>query len=256
MGGGRGGQLLLPAAGMKPTRCYSPSMFADENEIHIWIFPTDVSGARCAELRALLSPEELVRADRFVAEIDRVRFIASHGVMRIQLASYCSAQPQSLAFGAGPQGKPYLQQPASPLHFNLSHSGNRAALAVTRGARCGVDIQKVRPVADREIAERFFCANETRWLKSLPSGERNHGLFRLWSVKESILKASGTGMRQPLSSVDASKVLENGPQRGTLLESGNAASFWVQELDVAEGYTCAIAVEGNNPGIRVSQLEG
>lgn len=221
-------------------------------DAHVWIFPTNISAGQCTEFRKLLSSAECARADRFVFEADRIRFIASHGVLRIRLGAYCSANPETLVFGMGTHGKPRLLEPSTPIQFNLSHSGTRAGLVVTAGIRCGIDIEEVRSeVSDQAIAERFFCARENEWLQSLPSEERMRGFFRLWAVKESILKADGKGISIPLSAVDTSNILSRTSPHVSLSNGGQALSLWVGELDAGKGYTAALAVEGDAPTVLV-----
>jgi len=209
---------------------------------------------RCAEFRTILSADECARADRFVFESDRIRFIASHGGLRLKLAAYCATRPETLMFGVGSHGKPFLLEPPIPIQFNLSHSGTRAALVVTLNMRCGIDIEKVRPeVSDQAIAERFFCARENDWLQSLPEDQRIQGFFRLWSVKESILKADGKGLSIPLADVDTSNVLARTSSNVSLPDGGRMLSFWVGELHAPEGYTAALAVEGTAPRVHIFQ---
>jgi 4'-phosphopantetheinyl transferase len=227
--------------------------FTTPNEVHIWFFPTEISTEQYAEYRKILSREELERADRFVFDNDRVRFVASHGMLRTRLAGYCGARPETLVFRAGSHGKPVLMESAVPIQFNLSHSGSRAAIAVTSGPRCGVDIEKIRrDVSDQEIAQRFFCTLEIEWLRSLSAPQRIHGFFRLWAVKEAILKAVGKGLSMPLSDVDTSQVI-NGTSSFVSLpgEEGRDLTLWVGELDAADGYTSAVAVEGHSPNVRI-----
>ena len=228
----------------------------EASQVHVWIFSTEISAERFSEFRNFLSKDEIVRAERFKFEADRVRFVASHGALRKILGSYCAAHAQDLVFGLGNHGKPFLTSPILPVQFNLSHSGTRAAIAVTRNTRCGIDIEKVRAqISDQAIAERFFCAREIEWLQSLPAERRSPGFFRLWSVKESILKAVGSGMSIPLSKVDASPVLEGSSSSLSIEDGGELISLWVAELQSIEGYTAALAVEGNRPEVRIIELD-
>jgi len=124
-----------------------------------------------------------------------------------------------------------------------------------RTAGCGIDIEKGRPkISDQAIAERFFCANENEWLRSLPPDRRVQGFFRLWSVKESILKADGKGMTIPLSAVDTTSVLEGTSPLVSLLNGSRVVSLWVRELYGVEGYTVAIAVESTAPRIQIIEV--
>lgn len=89
-------------------------------------------------------------------------------------------------------GKPELAD--VPLRFSLSHSGDRCACAVYDRA-IGVDIQK-RTAADMRILERRFTPCEREFV--LNSADRGAAFTRVWTMKESYVKAHGTGI--PLNS--------------------------------------------------------
>ena len=94
-------------------------------------------------------------------------------------------------------GKPYF--PALPdFHFSLSHSGERVLCAVS-AASVGCDIEKAER-ADLKIAQRFFHPAEREWLFSQPESEQDAAFCRLWTCKESFIKAIGLGLSQPLES--------------------------------------------------------
>jgi 4'-phosphopantetheinyl transferase len=217
----------------------------DPNDVHVWVAATDIGVEECGRYRAILSIDERARANRFVFEADRIRYVASHGLMRVRLGEYSDTRPENLEFGAGVHGKPYLSDPATPLQFNLSHSGTLAVLAVTCSCPCGVDVEIVRSKINTEaIAGRFFCSHENAWLRSRPALQSRHGFFRLWAVKEAILKASGMGLSLPLSSIDATDILD-GTSSNISFPDGvdRIRRFWVKELNVEGGYTAAVALE-------------
>jgi 4'-phosphopantetheinyl transferase len=228
----------------------------EASDAHVWMFRTDISANQFAEFRNHVSKDENARADRFVFERHRERFVASHGRLRMILGTYCATQPRDLVFGSGSHGKPFLKEASVPIQFNLSHSGSRAALVVTRNMRCGIDIEKIRPeISDQAIAARFFCARENEWLQSLPSEQRIEGFFRLWSVKEAILKADGKGMSIPLADVDTSNILAGMSPYISLPDGEGDLSLWVTELHAVEGYTAAVALEGTAPRVRIIESD-
>jgi 4'-phosphopantetheinyl transferase len=232
----------------------APPHFRESNDAVVCIFSTNVSIDQCGNLRRVLSSVEITRADRFVFEADRVRFVASHGMLRMKLAAYCRTRPELLVFGTGSHGKPFLLEPSIPIQFNLSHSGELAAIVITPNMRCGIDIEKIRhEISDQAIAERFFCKRENEWLRCLPENQRIQGFYRLWSVKESILKADGKGLSIPLSDIDTSEMLSRKSSVVSLPGGNPQLSLWVEEVAVDEGYTCALAVEGAAPKIRIQQ---
>ena len=95
---------------------------------------------RLAALAATLSADEQVRAARFRFAEHRDRFSAGRGLLRELLGGYVQRPAATLRFAQGAQGKPHLVgEAAGALHFNLSHSGERALYAVAR-REVGVDI--------------------------------------------------------------------------------------------------------------------
>jgi 4'-phosphopantetheinyl transferase len=215
------------------------------NDVHVWLFSTNVSAEEHREFGAILSGDERARANRLVFQADKVRFVATHALMRMKLGEYCDMRPEHLAFGTGDHGKPYLSEPDTPFQFNLSHSGSLATLAVTRSSPCGIDVEIMRTkIDDAAIAGRFFNDRENESLRSLPVAQRREGFFRRWAVKEAILKAAGKGLTQPLSSIDTTKIMDGAsPQVSFADAHGQIRLFWAQELNVEAGYASALAIE-------------
>ena len=63
----------------------------------------------------------------------------------------------------------------------------------------GADIEKVRNVNLR-IAKRFFSKSECAALDAQEDSLKKRDLFRIWTLKESFVKAVGTGMHTALNS--------------------------------------------------------
>lgn len=86
-------------------------------------------------------------------------------------------------------GKPYFSN-CDHLYFNLSHSGEYAA-CVLADHEVGVDIQKVQGAAAvRRIAPRILHAGEAAYR------EEESMLYRIWTIKEAYVKATGEGIRR------------------------------------------------------------
>ena len=171
--------------------------------VEVWHARVDrpVSGVR--ELAVLLDPEERARAERFVRAEDRTRFIVSHGVLRKLLAERVGLLAAEIRFEARRHGKPFV--PNSDWQFSLSHSGDYMLCAFTRHLQLGVDVEQMRSMPDYEsIAERYFADEERRQLRALPDGQHRQGFFRIWTLKEAYLKATGEGLSFPLVDFDVS----------------------------------------------------
>jgi len=85
--------------------------------------------------------------------------------------------------------------------FNLSHSGNFSACAVS-DEPIGLDIQKQVCYND-SLVKRFFTKQEYMFLRD--SKDKDHDFTSLWCLKESYLKAIGTGLTKPLNSFSIKK---------------------------------------------------
>lgn len=194
-----------------------------------------------------LDEQEQRQAERFVFDRDRRRYIAAHTAMRVLLGRYLDVSPLDVQFAAGSRGKPRLVDPPCDLRFNLSHSEERALLAITLGREVGVDIEYVRPVPDMVgVAASVFSQIERVCLEATPIDQQADVFFRVWTRKESFIKALGDGMHFPLTGFDVS-IDTSLPQ---LLLTCTAAPaeidrWTMQALACDEGYKAAITVEGS-----------
>ena len=162
-----------------------------------WI---DLDLPQWALQRHLLSDEECGRVDRMVFAHDRQRCLAGWAARRLLLAPLLGLAPDRLRFRQEPEGRPYLA--GRPLEFNLSHSGDVALLAVTSPEDTlllGVDVENAsRPVDCELLSSRFFHPYEVAHLRRQDFS--SSAFFRIWTAKESYLKALGTGLRRALDS--------------------------------------------------------
>ena len=59
----------------------------------------------------------------------------------------------------------------------------------------GADLECVRPRPRALLlAQRYFTAQEARWLAACIDSERERAFLRLWCAKEAVLKAHGHGL--------------------------------------------------------------
>jgi len=215
-------------------------------EVHVWNVDLTAAGpAAGAGEEPVLSEDEIQRARRFYAAEHGRRFAAAHAALRQILAGYTGTAPGALRFGLGEHGKPHLEAPAAPLQFNLSHSGDRALVAVATVGPVGVDIECHRELSDRDaLARRHFSPAEVMVLDELPDGQRTQGFFRCWSRKEAFIKCIGRGLTQALDSFDVS--LAPGDARLLAVRDPDlgSAHFDLWDLDAGIAAGAALAVRG------------
>lgn len=142
--------------------------------------------------RSWLNEEERARADRFKFAVHRDRFTRGRGMLRYLLASRLGTGPESLVFAIGERGKPYL--PGADLHFNLSHSEDRAVLALSRLESIGIDIERYDRRVDIDgLSRRCFRASEIARFAEMSEAEKQRAFFWVWTAKEARMKATGEG---------------------------------------------------------------
>ncbi|MBO0766892.1 MAG: 4'-phosphopantetheinyl transferase superfamily protein [Hyphomicrobiaceae bacterium] len=217
-----------------------------DGAVHVWRARLDWPDASAVALEPILSGDERERIARLHFQRDRRRSLISRGLLRTLLGRYLDMPPEALAFGYSPYGKPALAVPDTPLRFNVSHSGELLLIAVTLERALGVDVEEIRRDMEvLEIAARFFSPSERDRLASVPEVLRHDAFFDCWTRKEAYIKAKGDGLSLPLDQFDVAfgpglpaRLLATRP------DQAEARRWWLRELDVAEGYKAALAVEG------------
>ena len=113
--------------------------------------------------------------------------------------------------------------------FNVSHSGNLVACALSDAGPVGMDIEKIRPV-NPDSFRLYLTPAERRWA----SGD-DRRFFTLWTGKESVVKAHGQGGLHDIRNVEL---------------SANRAFFAAREwrlrpLALVPGYQASLAMEAS-----------
>lgn len=157
-----------------------------------------LSRAMIARLSAKLDRHERDRAERLVFEADRSVFVAAHALLRHALGMMFEGS--AIRFRTGAYGKPELDLDAEHgVHFNLSHTRGMVVCAICRDHPIGVDVEAMDPGVDIEmLARQYFAASEHQLIVEAPSHHRAELFFRLWTLKEAMLKAVGVGLTAPL----------------------------------------------------------
>ncbi|MEA2704631.1 MAG: 4-phosphopantetheinyl transferase, partial [Actinomycetota bacterium] len=169
-----------------------PWRWPDASTVHVVRADLDAGTAD----EALLSADERARAARLRTPLLRQRFTTARGYLRHMLAGLLDVPPKDVDLDAGPHGKPALAAPHPPLEFNLSHAGGVALYAFSRHAPVGIDVERARDDLPWErMAARYFAPEEAA------SIDTSDAFFACWTRKEAVVKATGTGLSQPLRDV-------------------------------------------------------
>jgi 4'-phosphopantetheinyl transferase len=223
-------------------------------DVHVWRAALLPPPSDFARFEALLTDDELRRADRFRFEGGRENYVHGKAVLRILLGRYSGTDPSSLRFIQGEYGKPYLPND-NPVKFNMSDSHGLALFAFARGREIGVDLELIRPDMPCErIAKRHFTGKEYADLMAHPPAERVAAFFTAWTRKEAYLKAVGAGLYKPLNSFEVSLKSDDPPTLREIAQDRLSERGWtLAPLYPSERYCGAVVVEGTDP--RISCLE-
>jgi 4'-phosphopantetheinyl transferase len=174
----------------------------ESGDIHVWAVPVLSTETGLDSPAAILSPDERRQAAVFRLTAPRERFITARAALRVLIGRYLQIAPGSVAISLDPKGKPRLAENtlANEMRFNVAHSDRLALIAFTSRCDVGVDIERVREVRHVEhIARRYFHPAEIATIAALKPSDRHRAFLQIWTGKEAVLKAIGTGITGPLS---------------------------------------------------------
>lgn len=159
----------------------------------VLLFNSEPWARYVAGASSLLEPVELERAARFRFERERAVYAIAHAMWRLVLADTLCVGVGEVRLRATPSGQPVL--PDTGLATSLSHSGSWVAIAAGRMVTLGVDIERSPPRrALGDLLETICTPHEATDMRRLTGEEREMALLALWTRKEALLKAFGTGL--------------------------------------------------------------
>uniref|UniRef100_A0A8C5CN03 L-aminoadipate-semialdehyde dehydrogenase-phosphopantetheinyl transferase n=1 Tax=Gadus morhua TaxID=8049 RepID=A0A8C5CN03_GADMO len=164
--------------------------------------------ARC------IQREEKERIGQFVFARDAKSAMVGRLLLRKFVCERIAVPWSEIQLARSPRGKPYLVLPeATTTHtpplsreaqrwsFNISHQGEYAVLAAEQGLQVGVDVMKTTMPGSSSVSQFFRIMTrqftEYEWSVIQSSGSERQQLaafYRHWALKESFIKAIGTGL--------------------------------------------------------------
>ena len=188
----------------------------------------------------LLSPYRQQKIAILRHERDKNRSLAAGLLLDHALAAF-GLQERSVEYEIGEWGKPALKYHPE-ICFSLSHSGSYAICTIG-DKPVGNDIERIRE-GRLKVADRFFAKEELSWLYETEREEgRMQRMFRLWTMKESFVKAIGRGMSLSLQDFVIHMDGESG--RARVRHSVDAKYYHLREYREIAGYCTAVCVQDN-----------
>ena len=171
--------------------------------------------------------------------------MARRAFLRRVLAGYLGVAPARVRYRVSHRGRPELESPRG-ITFSASHSDGLAGIAVARDRLVGLDLERIRPLPDLlDLADRVCSPTEYAGLQSVAEPERGEAFLRLWTRKESYVKALGTGLSMPLAELEVGH-----GDAGARHLPGSDQPFIFAGLDGPAGYVGTLVASGSHLSVR------
>lgn len=210
------------------------STWREANGVTILYVDLTHNEEREAHAFAMLDEEEQARCRRFLSARAQSQFVLCRAALRVALAERLSCANRALAFGYLEHGKPFAKVDGlrTDVGFNVSHSGGHGLIAIAARDGLGVDVEERVPNRDLEgIGSLVYGATERRLLAAATGCGKVHLFYRLWSLKEALIKALGSGFSLNPSRFEISPAMLQGERSGSFRFPHAPASEWrLQDL--------------------------
>ena len=153
---------------------------------------------------------------------------------------------EQLSFGVSGYGKPFAVVGGVRAHasFNVSHAGDHGLIALGAAGRLGVDIEERVPKRSLDgLIEAVMGPEEQAELAALQGADRLRLFYRLWTFKEALIKALGTGFSTDISRFQVPAAMRRGDAVGAFRFPHLPSVAWRLEDISGERFAAALAYE-------------
>lgn len=223
----------------------------------LWHAPasSDEPGEIESLCESYLDEDDRRRAEQFRRPTTRNQHVIGRGMAR-RLLTGGNLPPEVVRFSVAEGGKPFAADPPQARRsFNVAHTDGLVVCglidteSVGDEIPLGVDVERLDRRVDLNLAHRYFSSPEIESIDRLPDDrQRRIAFLRIWTLKESFIKAIGTGLRTPLDQF-AFEAIDSQRPRITFLNpdlasaAGGQGHWHFQCVTPRPGYVAAVAVE-------------
>ncbi|PEA06967.1 4'-phosphopantetheinyl transferase [Bacillus cereus] len=149
------------------------------------------------QLEKIISTDRRKKIKKYHFEEDKKRSIMAELLLRHSLKKDFGITREQVQFTKNSFGKPMLKN-FEQIYFNLAHSGDWVVCGVS-DVPIGIDVEIIKSI-DLDIAKTFFTLDEYKDIVNQPKEKKIKYFYKLWTLKESYVKAEGKGLSIPLNS--------------------------------------------------------
>lgn len=178
------------------------------------------------------TPAETARLQRMKSAQRRTEMAGSFGLRRQLIAQITGSEGASVVIETLPEGAPVLVQP-SGWALSLANKGAVTVVALHKSpASIGVDLEWVREIRWQPILYMICADGEREAFTRTYAGKATapEAFFRLWTLKEAVLKATQRGFRAGAKSVAVPKALLANSGQGCILAFGERHDVWTARV--------------------------
>lgn len=136
--------------------------------------------------------------------------------------------------------QPYIE--GLNINFSISHSDDLIICAIARGARIGVDVEKIKPV---KLSLMRAYIDDNTWRKIIDAPDPDSMFFNQWTIREAAVKASGWGLEQiELSEINIGD---------TCIHLRNE-TFYYEMLPISHAHACCLACNNEVEDVDIVRL--
>jgi len=216
----------------------------------VLLFDSALWGLHTESAESLLDPGERARAARFRFERDREPYVVAHALWRAALGVCLGVDACDVPLSNTSAGQPYVS--GTQLATSLSHSGSWVAIAVCAAETVGVDIERSPShMTLTELMPSFCTTEEIAEVLPLHPLLRESALLSLWTRKEALLKAFGTGLSEEPSRMKATTTALVAPPASAI----SRVPCRVRDIDLPAGLIGALAAPSTITACRLHWLD-
>ena len=146
-----------------------------------------------------VTEDEQLIASKLYSDTFRKTYLSCHALLRLKLAAKLNLDPLDLSIVRGINNKPALS--CDQAYFNISHTKDAFAFTIATDFHVGIDLEKVKQSINlHPIINNFFSIKEREYILDSEEESLNR-FFLLWTRKEALLKALGSGIINSLSQI-------------------------------------------------------
>jgi len=148
-----------------------------------------------SKIKEILTTSEIEKFNRYRLLKDQINFL---------LGRYLARKKNNLPnddFLYNEFNKPFCLNCGD---FNISHTDNMVAAAFSEQFDVGIDVEVLKPIQVDDLVNFFASPEEKKQILDKSGYSQLTEFYRIWTTKEAILKADGTGLidRLPELSID------------------------------------------------------